>query len=87
VLYHSPVTLPAVRQAIIEFMVEQGSLEVGQEPPRERTYPPVGTLDLDLLYDALDAEALSFRQPDGLASAGLPPSPPVDRAAIPRRVA
>ena len=57
VLYHSPVTLPAVRQAIVEFMVAQGALEPGQEPPRERVYPPVGTLALDLLYDALDAEA------------------------------
>ncbi|WP_203800782.1 mannosyl-3-phosphoglycerate synthase [Paractinoplanes tereljensis] len=87
VLYHSPVTLPAVKQAILEFMIEQGALGPGQEPPRERVYPPVGTLDLDLLYDALDAEALSFRQPDGLASTGLKPAPPIDRAAIPRRAA
>ena len=87
VLYHSPVTPTAVRQGIVEFMVSQGALGVGQEPPRERFYPPVGTLDLDLLYDALDAEALSFRQPDGLAQAGLAPAPPIDRAAIPRRVA
>jgi mannosyl-3-phosphoglycerate synthase len=87
VLYHSAVTLPAVRQAIAEFMVSQGVLTVGQEPPRERVYPPVGTLDLDLLYDALDAEAISFRQPDGLAWAGLTPAPPIDRAAIPRKVA
>ncbi|MFI5888939.1 mannosyl-3-phosphoglycerate synthase [Actinoplanes sp. NPDC051513] len=87
VLYHSPVTLPAVRQAIADFMVEQGALGIGQEPPRERVYPPVGTLDLDLLYDALDAEALSFRQPDGRAASGLSAAPPIDRAAIPRRVA
>ncbi|MEU8814144.1 mannosyl-3-phosphoglycerate synthase [Actinoplanes sp. NPDC048796] len=87
VLYHSPVTLPSVRQAILDFMVEQGALATGQEPPRERVYPPVGTLDLDLLYDALDAEALSFRQPDGLALVGRPPAPPIDRASIPRRVA
>ncbi|GAA0539321.1 mannosyl-3-phosphoglycerate synthase [Paractinoplanes ferrugineus] len=86
VLYHSPVTLPAIRQQILEFMIEQGALGPGQEPPRERIYPPVGTLDLDLLYDALDAEALSFRQPDGLAAAGMPASPPVDRARIPRRI-
>jgi mannosyl-3-phosphoglycerate synthase len=84
VVYHSPVTLPAVRQAIIEFMVAQGALEVGQEPPRERVYPPVGSMDLDLLYDGLDAEALSFRQLDGRASAGLSSSPPIDRNAIPR---
>jgi mannosyl-3-phosphoglycerate synthase len=87
VLYHSPVTLPAVRQAIIEFMVSQGMLTAGQEPPRERIYPPVGTLDLDLLYDALEAEALSFRQPDGRAAAGLAPEPPIDRHTIPRKVA
>jgi mannosyl-3-phosphoglycerate synthase len=86
VLYHSPVTLPAVRQAIIEFMVSQGALTAGQEPPRERIYPPVGTLDLDLLYDALEAEALSFRQPDGRAAAGLAPEPPIDRHTIPPKV-
>jgi mannosyl-3-phosphoglycerate synthase len=86
VIYHSAVTLPAVRQAIVDFMVSQGALTTGQEPPRERVYPPVGTLDLDLLYDALDAEALSFRQPDGLAATGLAPTPPIDRAAIPRRL-
>src|SRR4051794_31136464 len=83
VVYHSPVTLPAVRQAIIDFMVAQGALEVGQEPPRERVYPPVGSLDLELLYDGLDAEALTFRQLDGRASAGLPPAPPIDRYKIP----
>jgi mannosyl-3-phosphoglycerate synthase len=85
VLYHSPVTLPVLRQALVDFMVSQGVLAPGQEPPHERIYPPVGTLDLDLLYDALDAEALSFRQPDGRAAAGLSPAPPIDRAAIPRR--
>ena len=62
VLYHSPVTLPAVREAVLEFMVEQGALEPGQEPPRERVYAPVGSLALDLLHDALDAEATSFRR-------------------------
>jgi mannosyl-3-phosphoglycerate synthase len=87
VVYHSPVTLPAVRRAIIEFMVAQGALEVGQEPPRERVYPPVGSLDLDLLYDGLDAEALSFRQLDGRAAAGLSASPPIDRDTIPRLAA
>ena len=83
VVYHSPVTLPAVRRAILEFMVAQGALETGQEPPRERVYPPVGSLDLDLLYDGLDAEALSFRQLDGRAMAGLSANPPINRSAIP----
>ncbi|GGL11095.1 mannosyl-3-phosphoglycerate synthase [Mangrovihabitans endophyticus] len=83
VLYHSAVTLPSVRQAIIEFMVAQGALETGQEPPRERVYPPVGTLALDLLYDALDAEAQSFREFDGRSMAGLPQAPPIERGRIP----
>jgi Mannosyl-3-phosphoglycerate synthase (osmo_MPGsynth) len=87
VIYHSPVPLPAVRREIVDFLVAQGVLGIGEEPARERAYPPVGTLDLDLLYDALDAEALSFRQPDGRASIGLAPEPPVDRAAIPRKAA
>jgi mannosyl-3-phosphoglycerate synthase len=78
VLYHSQITLPAVRQAILDFMVAQGALQIGQEPPRERTYPPVETLALDLLYDALDAEAQSFRQLDGLVS-----EPPIVRERIP----
>lgn len=83
VLYHSEVTLPAVRRAILDFMVAQGALAPGEEPPRERVYPPVGTLALDLLYDALDAEAQSFRQLDGRAAAGLPGAPPIDRDMIP----
>ena len=84
VIYHSPVTLPSVRQAIVDFMVSQGALEVGQEPPRERVYPPVGSLDLELLYDGLDAEATTFRQFDGSEAAGLPPFPPIARHTIPR---
>jgi mannosyl-3-phosphoglycerate synthase len=84
VVYHSPVTLPALRAAILEFMVAQGALQPGQAPPRERVYPPVGSLALDLLYDALDAEATSFRQLDGRPAAGLPPEPPIDRNRIPQ---
>jgi len=62
VLYHSPVCLPAVREAILEFMTDQGALSPGAEPPRERVYPPVGSLAFDLLYDTLEAEAGTFRQ-------------------------
>ena len=62
VLYHSPVSLPAVREAILDFMVAQHALAPGAEPPRERIYPPVGSLALDLLRDALCDEAGTFRQ-------------------------
>lgn len=62
VLYHSPVCLPSVRADIIEFMVSQGDLAPGEEPPRERIYPPVGTLALDRFCDVLTTEAHSLRQ-------------------------
>jgi mannosyl-3-phosphoglycerate synthase len=50
--------------------VAQGVLAAGEQPPRERVYPPVGTLALDLLYDALDAEARS----SGSTTGGPPPA-------------
>ncbi|NUO59417.1 MAG: mannosyl-3-phosphoglycerate synthase [Hamadaea sp.] len=62
VLYHSPVCPPSLRTEILDFLILQGALEPGQEPPRERVYPPVGTLALDRLYDVLAGEATSFRQ-------------------------
>ncbi|HLU43933.1 MAG TPA: mannosyl-3-phosphoglycerate synthase [Natronosporangium sp.] len=67
VLYHSPVCPQSVRADILDFMVGQGELTPGQEPPRERIYPPVGSLDLERFYDMLTTEAHSLRQivPDG----------------------
>lgn len=62
VLYHSPVCLPSVRSDILDFLVGQGVLSPGEEPPRERIYPPVGALALDRLCDMLTTEAHSLRQ-------------------------
>lgn len=62
VLYHSPVCLPSVRQDILDFMVSQGALSRGEEPPTERIYPAVGGLDLDRFHDVLSTEARTFRQ-------------------------
>ena len=84
VVYHSPVTLPPVQDAIVDFMVAQGVLRPGQEPPRERVYAPVESLALDLLYDMLDAEATSFRQLDGRSGGGLSAAPSIERNASPR---
>ena len=53
-------------------MVAQGALAPGDEPPRERIYPPVGSLALDLLRDVLAAEATTFRQLGGSALAARP---------------
>ncbi|HEY8452049.1 MAG: mannosyl-3-phosphoglycerate synthase [Micromonosporaceae bacterium] len=62
VLYHSAVCLPAVRADIIDYLVSQGELEPGREPPRERIYPPVGSLALDRFCDVLLAEAHTLRR-------------------------
>lgn len=74
VLYHSPVCLPSVRSDILDFLVGQGGLASGAEPPRERIYPPVGTLALDRFCDMLTTEAHSLRQvaPDAPDGAGGP---------------
>ncbi|MEO3748379.1 mannosyl-3-phosphoglycerate synthase [Plantactinospora sp. B5E13] len=74
VLYHSPVSLPPVRQAILDFMVAQNAVAPGEEPPRERIYPPVGSLAFDLLRDGLESEAETFRQL-GVAPLGARPLP------------
>ena len=67
VLYHSPLSPAQVRADILDFMVGQGELTPGQEPPRERIYPPVGSLALDRFFEVLTAEAHSLCQivPDG----------------------
>lgn len=62
VIYHSAVCLPSVRADVLEFLAGQGSLVPGDEPPRERIYPAVGTLALDRLCDVVLAEAHSLRQ-------------------------
>jgi mannosyl-3-phosphoglycerate synthase len=61
-LYHSPVALDGVRQAIVDFLHAEGVLGPGEVPPAERIYPPVGSLALDLFLDTLSAEAMTFRQ-------------------------
>jgi len=82
VLYHSPLCLPAVRQAIVEFMTAQGALAPGEEPAHERTYPPLSMLALDRLLDGLTTEATSFRQVEGRLAAGVLMDPPIPRAPI-----
>lgn len=76
VLYHSPVCLPSVRADILDFLVAHGAQAPGEEPPRERIYPPVGVLALDRFWDLLTTEAHSLRQlspppPDGAVAAPL----------------
>jgi mannosyl-3-phosphoglycerate synthase len=55
VIYHSEICPPSLRKEITDFLAVE-------EPPRERIYPPVGTLAFDRLYDGITSEAESFRQ-------------------------
>ena len=80
VLYHSPVCLPEVRDAIREFMVAEGRIPGDTEPPAERIYPPISTLDLPLLFDVLDSEAQTFTQLIRRLPTGLLTDPPIRRA-------
>jgi mannosyl-3-phosphoglycerate synthase len=82
VLYHSEVCLPAVRDAIREFLTAQGALAPDAEPPRERIYPPVGALALDQMLDVLTSEARTFRQIDRRLPEGVRTDPPIQRTAI-----
>ena len=50
-IYHSPICLPAVRDEIRDFLISEDAIEPGAEPPRERIYPPVDTLALDIFFD------------------------------------
>jgi mannosyl-3-phosphoglycerate synthase len=83
VLYHSPVCLPAVREMIVEFLIGQGALLPGEEPPRERFYPPVGTLALDRLFDVLNTEAETFHQVEVELSVLTHTAAPIDRDQVP----
>ena len=80
VLYHSPICLPSLRDAIREFLVAEGVITEGQEPVRERIYPPTGTLALDIFFDVLEAEARTFRQYWRRLPAGLHADPPIPRS-------
>ncbi|HCT79915.1 MAG TPA: mannosyl-3-phosphoglycerate synthase [Micromonosporaceae bacterium] len=55
VIYHSEICPTSLREQIVEFLS-------AQTPPRERIYPPVGSLALDRLYDGITVEAETFRQ-------------------------
>ena len=79
VIYHSPICLPAVRDEIRDFLISEDAIEPGAEPPRERIYPPVDTLALDIFFDELAAEAESFRQVGRRLATGLLVDPPIRR--------
>jgi len=83
VLYHSPLCLPAVRAEIAAFLTDEGVLAPGQEPPRARIYPPVGSLALDRLFDVLTAEATTFHQVERVRPTVVALDRPILRTQVP----
>ena len=61
----------------------QGALVPGDEPARERIYPPLSTLALDRLLDGLTTEATSFRQIEGRLAAGYLMEAPIPKQPMP----
>ncbi len=62
VLYHSPISVPEVRDEITAFLIEQGVIEKGEEPPKERLYPPMAQMDWDAFSRTLGDKSETFRQ-------------------------
>jgi mannosyl-3-phosphoglycerate synthase len=67
-LYHANITPESMKKALQKWMQKEGVLEQGEVPPMERIYPSIDTLDLNRLYDVLNAESESIErltsQPD-----------------------
>ncbi len=81
-LFHSPICLPSVRAAIVDYLVAESMLSPGGMPARERIYPPVGKLAIDLFFDILKAEASTFRQMWRRLPTGVRADPPIRRSAL-----
>lgn len=62
VLYHSRICPDAVRDEICEFLVDNGVLVSGEEPPLERIYRPLEEADLEAMWEVLRTETGDFRQ-------------------------
>ncbi|MDJ0499173.1 MAG: mannosyl-3-phosphoglycerate synthase [Acidimicrobiia bacterium] len=62
VLYHSPISVPDVRNEILDFLRTQGVIAEGEEPPQELLYPPMATLDWDRFGRVLGDKGETFRQ-------------------------
>jgi mannosyl-3-phosphoglycerate synthase len=82
-LYHSPVSLPPVRQEILAFLRGEGTIGIEEEPPPERVYPPVAAMDLDRLLDVLGTEASTFCQVERRRPTAIQVEPPIPRRTEP----
>ena len=52
----------AVRSEILDFLIRQGVIDEGAEPPQELLYPPMATLDWDRFGRVLGDKGETFRQ-------------------------
>jgi mannosyl-3-phosphoglycerate synthase len=81
-LYHSRITPEPIKAALLGLMTTENVIMQGEEPHRERVYPPVGSFDLGCLYDLLSSYAKSFTQVKGHDPSGVKTPGPIDRCRI-----
>jgi mannosyl-3-phosphoglycerate synthase len=80
-LYHSPICTDPVRDEITSFLINQGQLIEGEEPPIETVYPSMNSIDWKVFADVLFAEAETLTQVRERmirGTSGKPPISPTD---------
>jgi mannosyl-3-phosphoglycerate synthase len=77
VLYHSPICPQATKDEIVQFLIELEVIEPGQEPPKERVYPPLENLDLQTFGRALGEHGDSFTQVHRRKASGITVEAPI----------
>jgi len=60
-IYHCTKTPAALRQELLDFMIQQGVVGENQEPGRPRVYPPARNMDFGTLRRRLTTEARSLQ--------------------------
>lgn len=84
VLYHSPVCLDPVRKSIRKFLRKQEVITKDEEPPKERVYEPLETIDLTRFLIALEEHSDTFLQIRRRRFAGIVEDEPIKTTEPPR---
>ena len=59
-IYHSPLSETGIRERILEELVDQNALSLGEEPPKPNIYPPLGRADIGKFRKALEDHLDSY---------------------------
>lgn len=86
VLYHSPVCLDSVRKEIKRFLRKQEVISRGEQPPQERVYSPLNSVDLAAFLGTLLDEPESVVQIRRRRLAGIVEDAPIGHSPAPTRL-